>query len=379
MFLMIFVNDLWTLQNIPAWLEHSKAEDDAMGLADTIFPAFLFIVGLSIPFAISNRMVKGDSRKTIIIHIFERFIALLVMGLFTVNLENANSEAMIINKFVWQIIMVLAFFLIWNVYPKDKSKRYIFNGLKICGYLILLGLALIYKGGDAENITWMKIHWWGILGLIAWSYVICSLLYLLIRDHVLIIALSWIFFIAFNIAAFAGWLDIFSDVKEYVWIVGNGAMPGFTMAGVLASVIYRNKSVSLKTPTYLWILFGLGVTCLIIGFALRPFWEISKIRETPAWLGICSGISFLAYVLFFWFIDIKRKKDWFQILKPAGVATLTCYLIPYLWYAIVTLLEINLPEVLLIGWIGIVKSLFFALIIILITGGLNRLNIKLKV
>ena len=44
MLLMIFVNDLWTLTDIPGWLEHKAAHDDGMGLADVVFPAFLFIV-----------------------------------------------------------------------------------------------------------------------------------------------------------------------------------------------------------------------------------------------------------------------------------------------------------------------------------------------
>ena len=55
MVLMIFVNDLWSLKNIPAWLEHVERGVDGIGLADVVFPAFLFIVGLSLPFAIDNR------------------------------------------------------------------------------------------------------------------------------------------------------------------------------------------------------------------------------------------------------------------------------------------------------------------------------------
>ena len=66
MLLMIFVNDLGTLTNIPLWLEHTRAEEDGMGLADTVFPAFLFIVGLSIPFAIGNRWAKGVSQNKIL-------------------------------------------------------------------------------------------------------------------------------------------------------------------------------------------------------------------------------------------------------------------------------------------------------------------------
>src|ERR1700730_14032681 len=96
MFLMIFVNDLWTLKGIPAWLEHTKAAEDGMGLADTIFPAFLFIVGLSIPFAILGRQSKGASQKQNLIYICTRSLALLLMGFFHINLENYNGSQAIL-------------------------------------------------------------------------------------------------------------------------------------------------------------------------------------------------------------------------------------------------------------------------------------------
>ena len=43
MVLMIFVNDLGSLRNIPLWLEHVEPGVDGIGLADIVFPAFLFI------------------------------------------------------------------------------------------------------------------------------------------------------------------------------------------------------------------------------------------------------------------------------------------------------------------------------------------------
>ncbi len=49
MVLMIFVNDLWSLTGIPAWLEHVSPGADGIGLADVVFPVFLFIVGMSLP------------------------------------------------------------------------------------------------------------------------------------------------------------------------------------------------------------------------------------------------------------------------------------------------------------------------------------------
>ena len=61
MYFMIFVNDLWTLEGIPEWLGHASRGEDRLGFADIIFPLFLFIVGLSIPFAVKARRKKGDS------------------------------------------------------------------------------------------------------------------------------------------------------------------------------------------------------------------------------------------------------------------------------------------------------------------------------
>lgn len=378
MFLMIFVNDLWTLEGVPQWLEHSAAKDDAMGFSDIIFPCFLFIVGLSIPFAIANRKSKGDSDMTIVRHIAERTFALLLMGIFTVNLESAN-EGMIISKYVWEIFMVIGFFLIWNVYPDKPENNSIYGLLKFIGFLILIGLAVIYKGGDADNIVWMQTHWYGILGLIGWSYLICAMVYFLIGDNVALIAIAWVFFAVFNMAEFSGALGFLHQIRPHVWIVGSGSMPGFTMGGIVASVIYRKYSKQILPSTFLLILIGLGILSFIYGFGTRPFWGISKIRATPAWVGICSGISFMAFAFLYWLTDLKGKKSWAEILKPAGTSTLTCYLIPYVWYAIITLAGISLPIFLRTGIIGIVKSLLFSLIIVLITGLINKIGIKLKI
>lgn len=82
MFLMVFVNDLWTLESVPVWLEHAPAKADSMGFSDVIFPAFLFIVGLSIPLSQRSRLAHGQSRALIFKHIVIRSAALIVMGCF---------------------------------------------------------------------------------------------------------------------------------------------------------------------------------------------------------------------------------------------------------------------------------------------------------
>ena len=47
---------------------------------DLIQPFFMFIVGLSLPFAVLNRQNKGDSKKQIFYHILKRSAILLFLG-----------------------------------------------------------------------------------------------------------------------------------------------------------------------------------------------------------------------------------------------------------------------------------------------------------
>ena len=48
MWLMVFVNDIEDIPNTPQWIHHVADDVDGMGLADAIFPAFLFIAAVAL-------------------------------------------------------------------------------------------------------------------------------------------------------------------------------------------------------------------------------------------------------------------------------------------------------------------------------------------
>src|SRR5579863_8107961 len=145
MMLMIFVNDLVLDEKVPRWLEHAAEGEDRLGLADTVFPAFLFIVGLSIVFAVRNWESKGMSRRSVLWHILSRSFALLVMGVYAVNYEEYYTGQAVIGKYAWLLIATLAFFVIWFNYPESWSgiRKW---ALRLMGILVLVVLAIIYKG-----------------------------------------------------------------------------------------------------------------------------------------------------------------------------------------------------------------------------------------
>jgi predicted acyltransferase len=373
MLLMIFVNDLWTLTDIPEWLGHKAADVDGMGLADVVFPVFLFIVGLSIPWAIEARINRSESSIQVLKHIAERSVALLVMGVFMVNLENINASELPINKNYWQILMALAFFMIWNNYKGKVLGRIPPNVMKIAGLLILIFLAVIYRGGSANDPQWMKPHWWGILGLIGWGYLINALLYLGLRHRLVWMVLATLVFYLLNINEFI------SPFEFDLQIVVSASNHASVMTGMLVTIILINLRESGNMKYLIPSLVGLSLLLLIFGFVTRPFWGISKILATPSWTAICAGISTACFVFLHIISDRMKITRWADIIAPAGNSTLTCYLMPYFAYALIALAGLQLPGLFLAGIAGLIKSLLFSLLIILITGWLGRLKISLKI
>lgn len=376
MYFMIFVNDLWTLRDIPEWLGHAARGEDRLGFADIIFPLFLFIVGLSIPFAFKARRKKGDSDFQIFQHIFVRSLALIVMGFFMVNLENINRELLSISKPVYQILMATAFVFIWNLYPDGKAFKKIPEWvMKVIGILILIYLAIIYTGGTVENPHWMRPHWWGILGLIGWAYFMVATLYLLVGSRLIWLSLLTLLFLFLNIQQEIKPYEGFPDIN----IIIGASNYVLVACGLLASVLYVKLNEKEKIREFLVLMGVLAVVFIVFGIITRPEWGIKKMGGTPSWSAICAGIGFASFGILYILADILNVRKWASIIGPAGRSTLTCYLVPYFYYGFYSIIGFSLPLVLRTGYIGIIKSLLFALLIVTITGGFEKLKIKLKI
>ncbi|WP_407429750.1 DUF5009 domain-containing protein [Arcticibacter sp.] len=374
MLLMIFVNDLWTLHNIPGWLEHVPANVDGMGLADIVFPSFLFIVGLSIPFAVESRRRRNDTVPVIFIHVLSRTVALLVMGIFMVNAEMYGKAAMLPRN-IWMILLILAFFLVWTAYKNPGATSVKIK--KTCGLLLLVVLAFLYGNENASGFSAMRIYWWGILGLIGWGYFIATSVYLFSGGKFLVQIIAFLFFLVFSAASSLGWLGFLEPVRPYLWISGDGAMPALCMAGVITAVIYKKYGAG-QSMFWIWLAV-FALVLFAIGWATRPAWGISKNRATPSWVCICSGLSLICFMLITWMTDLRKQTKWYNLIRPGGTSTLTCYLIPYIHYALISMTALQLPSLLRDGALGILKSLLYALAIIVFTGLLEKKNIRLKI
>jgi predicted acyltransferase len=365
MVLMIWVNDFWSLTNIPKWLQHASATEDYLGFSDIIFPLFLFIVGLSIPFAIQQRKLSGASTFSTAKHIIIRSVSLLIIGVYMVNYESAHHESLLIGKPFWTLLMASAVVLIWIDWKRSPVSKKWHNIIQLTGFLVLIFLAVIYKGG-ATGELWMRTQWWGILGLIGWAYAINALVYLFSKGNVYIMVSLLLIFNALAVLNHAEVLPELKGFSKYFSTIYKGTIPAFTAAGIVASLVYKR-------------LFALiGIIFVGYGFVMQPYWGISKIQGTPAWIGICTGIGFMSFALFYYIADVKKRTNWAKIIAPAGTATLTCYLIPYFVYPLRNLSSFRFPDFLNAGIIGLLGSFVFALLVVVFTGWMEKKRFKLK-
>ncbi len=375
MVLMIWVNDFWSLIDIPKWLTHASATEDYMGFSDVIFPLFLFIVGLSIPLAVQHRFDKKDSSAIIAKHILIRSLSLLVIGLYMVNYETAH-ENMIVSKSVWSLLMAIAVVLIWTNWKRSPVDQKWHLYLQAAGYLILVFLAFIYKGGENGEL-WMTTQWWGILGLIGWAYLLNALVYLYAKGNLWIMALLWIVLNGLAVLTHSAFAPKLDGLLVYLSPILTGAIPAFTTAGIVATLLFKK----LRHKDLKWFyatLFGLGLINIVYGLVTRPIWGISKIQGTPSWLAICTGIGFILFAVLYYVADQKKITSWAKIIAPAGTATLTCYMIPYLIYPMHSLSGFRFPDVLNTAALGLLISFAFAMLVVIFTGWLEKKGYKLK-
>jgi predicted acyltransferase len=377
--LMLFVNDL-NMNVAPAWLGHRPADFDGMGLADWVFPGFLFIMGMAIPFAFSKRFSSGQSTYEISRHILTRSLSLIVIGVLMLNSGRVNPELTGISKNLWALLMYLGVFLFWNDYPDKENKFFTIIALKFTGLAIFVFLIFKFRSGQFENNGSLVTSWWGILGLIGWGYLVSAFTYVLCRDSILKTSLFALFFLVMNMLSDWKLLGFLDPLKPVFGIIIDGNVPFIVLSGLIGGLIIK-KIPAIDFKKVIPIFIGLGVLYIISGFILRNWFIISKIQATPSWGMICNGISFIIFILLYWIADVRNKINWASFLQPAGENSLTTYIAPDILYYLIWSSGIPLliykqshePLIVVAG------SIIWALLMVGLTSLLVRLKIKLKI
>lgn len=233
--LMLFVNDLY-MPGVPAWLGHTKGDFDGMGLADWVFPGFMFMVGMSIPFSVGNRISRGDDRVALLQHILVRSVSLLIIGVLMANSRNVNAEYTGMTKSLWSMIMYTGVFLIWYNYDKSKSNKFMIYGLQMLGVLMIIPMVYIFRSAE-DNV--LRFNSWGILGTIGWGFLVAALVYMWFRDNISKTLFFVIIFLILNMLSKLHMLDFLNPIRPVFGTIINGNAPFIVLSGMLVTLILK--------------------------------------------------------------------------------------------------------------------------------------------
>ena len=245
------------MQFLGTQLEHH--EWHGLHFWDLIQPFFMFMVGVAIPFAVANRIKKGDSNKKIMHHALTRSFLLLFFGWALYLIEAGHLVFQFQNVLAQLSVTYLIAFLIRN---KSFKFQLIFT------LVILLLIDLAYRFFPVEDF-----------------------------NH------PWI-----NFENLGAWVNnkIEGVDKASTWATLNFvSTSAHTIWGVLCGkLLMSDKSATKKIQ----ILLIAGVSALIIGYSLDllNITPIIKKIATSSFVFASGGGTILALCFSYWLIDVKK-------------------------------------------------------------------------
>lgn len=373
--LMIFVDNLGFVAGLPWWTNHMPREANGMTYVDMVFPAFLFLMGMSIPLALDQRMARQRSKARLWGHVLLRSLTLVALGLFISNAPQVDAKHTGSTSETWTILGFLSIFLACAHYPEGRGKSTFYRLLRIVGGVLFFGLMTIFRRVTADGrVAWLDFSDWEILGLLGWAYLLVTGLYLLFRKRLAPLIVALVVLVTINTISVAGrlaWMNHWPPIAKPF----EAGLSSITLAGLLTALIFLDDKFA---PTFRektrWALTSAAV---FFGgaFALRPF-GISKIRDTPSWCLYCISANILIFWLLYWVADKNGNSRWAWFAKPIGSNALLAYFLPYVAY--LTSAGWHLTAGGTSGWYGVIRAALFTSFIWAVVMILSQFRFKLQ-
>jgi predicted acyltransferase len=395
MFMMLFVNALSDAGKIvPDWMVHfSDRHRDGSGMTfvDLVFPAFLFIVGMSVPLAFGGRMAKGQPVWKTLGHVAIRTLSLLFIGILMAH-GTPDTAALGWSGDWWCVLMYLsAIAAFCSIAPRPSalaSRWNVWKTVSFCvrlaGAAALIWLAFAFRGAKGQRIITLApfsldTGWYGILGLIGWAYLVTASVFLVFRGNRTAIlgcmALLMCLFVADKKGTFEGfWLSKIVGIGETL-----GSQAAIAGGGLLlGSILIATDMTALKARTRFTFWFVAG--CAAAALLLNRAYGISKNNATPSWCLWACAITAALWYVFYLISDVRPVRTISRPLALAGQNVLLAYLISEMLPSLLDALHLgdeyshlaaNLPS-------AIVLAALCGVLILLVSTSLNRIRFRLK-
>ena len=278
--------DLNLLSTMPVHFDHSWGK---FHFYDLIMPLFLFIVGVVMPVAFKKRMARGETKRSLYIHIIRRVVILYILGLIASG----------------------------NLLTFDASKIHLWTDTLhaiAMGYLVasILILEFNLKWQIGITATFLFLYW-GLLALIPIPGYGAGLYqpdvnFPLFVDNAL--------------------LGQFQEGAGWTYIVTNLTFICSVMLGVFAGYILQSDRTPMKKVAMLALI---GICGMISGKIWGIWFPIIHHLWTSSFVLYAGGMSFLLLSLFYLVIDVWGYKKWSFIFVVIGMNAISVYVATHIF------------------------------------------------
>ena len=253
---------------------------------DLIFPLFMFISGVAIPFALVSKLEKNVPKTSLAKKAILRGLTLVLLGwvyngVFTNGFENPRFPSVL-----GQIGLAYMFAALIVIYTKSfKSRLYWLGGILVSIGIIQL---LVPVPGIGSGVLTPE----GCINGYFDRMILPGRLHGKVFDP-------------------EGLLCIVSAVTV-------------TLMGSVAGHFLRDKTTN--DSKKIKILSGIGVSSIAAALLLSTFYPLIKACWTGSFNLLTGGIGFLLLTLFYWIIDVKGWKKWSFFFRVIGMNSIFIYL-----------------------------------------------------
>ena len=262
---------------------------DGFHFYDLIFPLFMFITGIAIPYSVKSALSKNPSKSKLLIRFIKRMVILIILGM----LYNGVFKDGFANARYASILgqIGIAYFFAAVIYTFSGSVRSTI--FWIAG--ILAGVSVIQLFIPVPGFGPGVFTPEGSMN----GYI--DRLYL------------------------PGRLAYFNGIFDALGILSIVSAIGITLMGIIAGKILQDKNLSEYRKT--GILALIGIVLIPIAVILSPVYPIIKVCWTTTYNLLAGGISFLLIALFYLLIDVWGFQKWSFFFRVIGMNSIFIYLL----------------------------------------------------
>jgi len=272
------------LETVNEQMEHVPWE--GFHFYDLIFPLFMFISGVAIPFALISKLEKKIPKSDLAWKVIKRGLILLLLGWIYNGVFQNGFVNPRFGSVLGQIGLGYLFAALITIYSKSLKQRLYWLGG------ILLGIAILQLVIPVPGIGAGVLTPEGCMN----GYIDRMLM----PGHL--------------------YRDIF-DPEGLLCIVSAISV---TLMGTVAGHFLRDKTTSdMKKVKTLSLI---GISTVAFALILSIFYPFIKACWTASFNLLTGGIGFLLMSLFYWIIDVKGWKKWSFFFRVIGMNSIFIYL-----------------------------------------------------